>query len=206
MFLSLSSFWVRIKKIWYSSAGHPSMLFHMNVEYPACVSGGIHNVRARSFTFQVILQRQLHKPPRISKFGIPRPPAHRNLVVHCLDIHKASGFKPSPLHIVRQHCKRPANLLPRLGAHASPHREGRVGINRVVVTDKVNFDLSALNPAPWLQSPEGFTEQARPVSYRAKQVADMDEVEGCFGPGPRLCGIVDLEVNVWWDPLRLRRR
>lgn len=46
---------------------------------------------------------------------------------------------------------------------------------------------------------EGLVDEGFPITHTAKHGAEDDEVE-LFGEGPGVLEVVDLKVDIWWDP------
>lgn len=60
--------------------------------------------------------------------------------------------------------------------------------------------LAGLDPATRVSSFICFFKERSPVGYRAEQIAHVDKVKCVCVPGPRLGAVVDLELQVGWDP------
>ena len=60
--------------------------------------------------------------------------------------------------------------------------------------------FGGLDPAIFGTAAVGFLEKRGPILDGAKQVTDVDEVEGVVIPCPAEGGVVDLELDIWGDP------
>ena len=82
----------------------------------------------------------------------------------------------------------------------SPELQNVKVVSGAVVTANVHIGFGGLDPAVFGTAAVGFFEQRGPVLDGAKQVADVDEVEGVVIPCPAEGGVVDLELDVRGDP------
>lgn len=48
--------------------------------------------------------------------------------------------------------------------------------------------------------PISLPQEFRPIFDRTAEMSDVNHVKVILGPCPVAFGVIDLELNVWWDP------
>lgn len=71
----------------------------------------------------------------------------------------------------------------------------------IIISGSPGVEISELDPTAWTQMLVGLPQESWPVCYAAAHCTQFDEIEG-FGAWvePGRFAVVDLELEVWWDP------
>ena len=123
-----------------------------------------------------------------------------DLVLDALDIRETSLVDTLLLQLVLLDKEGVSKQLSTLGEQLSPKLQNIKVVSSSVVTANVHIGFGGLDPAVFGTAAVGFFEQRGPILDGAKQVANVDKVEGVVIPCPAKCRIVDLELDVRGDP------
>lgn len=123
-----------------------------------------------------------------------------HLVLNALDIRETGLMDTLFLQLVLLDKEGVTKQFSTLGEQLSPKLQNIKVVSGSVVTANVHIGFGGLDPAVFGTAAVGFFEQRGPVLDGAKQVADVDEVEGVVIPCPAEAGVVDLELDIRGDP------
>lgn len=73
-------------------------------------------------------------------------------------------------------------------------------VKSAVVAVEVEVILCNVDPTTWFGSSVCLLQEEVPILDSTIEVPYMDQVEVVFGPCPLLFGVVNLKLDVWWDP------
>lgn len=73
-------------------------------------------------------------------------------------------------------------------------------VKSAVVAVEVEIILCNVDPTTWFGSSVCLPQEEVPILDSPIEIPNMDQVEVVLGPCPLLFGVIDLKLNVWWDP------
>lgn len=128
----------------------------------------------------------------------------RETYQYILDLHVGEARLLDPiLHAAIVHGEVNTGLPLDFGPNLSPLIEGGIGRHSSVDAFKGSVTIEMLNPATGLSNPICLLIQGLPILESTAEPPDMNIIEVVVGVGPRLCGIVDIELEIGGDPGRL---
>lgn len=151
-------------------------------------------------TSQIVFQHQLRKHADLLLPGVPGPVSYRTHVVLDDDVHEAGLLHALYLHVVLDQAERAAELLAAFREHLAPLAHGAVLGDLAVGGMPLCRLVVVLHVAAGLATPEGLAVEGGPVDDGSDHAADVDEIERVVFPSPGEVGVVDLELDVGWDP------
>jgi len=137
---------------------------------------------------------------------VGRPRTHRHLQVLLLNVLKPGLSQPADVVVVVDDLESLAHFGAGLLEDVDPGLEDVPRGHGGVVGVDAGPAVHVLEPAAGLEAAVGLAVDGDPVLEGAGEVADVDVVEGVFGVGPGLGGVVELELAVGRHPRGLDGR
>lgn len=128
------------------------------------------------------------------------------LVVHARHFGETSCLQALLLEVFLLDIKCISKLLSSFSVKLCPSLQDGRQFSRSVVTENLNVGFGGLDPTTWGATTICLLEEGSPIANSSKEITDVNEIKSVVSPGPCKGCIVNLKLDVGWDPSGLNRR